>query len=377
MKDSIFDDKLSALRVKLKTSQNILIFTHTFLDPDALGSMLALADLIGIWKSKNVTETDRNDQSGHRLDNIGRTNNRLQITPIIFEQPMEYEQLPHYVDISHLFIVQTDEDISNVAQKIEEADLIFIVDTASYNRAVKGEKLVNLLRRNQDKIVIIDHHKTPTTANPFLLFKTIAASCAQLIYEMFVKILKAGLSTQSSIAILYGILGDTRMLRYLPNTEFYVAGYIEDILSYLNKELPGKILTDIAEALDLKLDLVSIPVFQEMVKNLRIKQGIAGTYISKAYGLNAQQLNIARLFMLYSVLSKIKEVKIYFTVRPDLEKKGIFIGSLRSKGNIDVSKIAQKYNGGGHKNAAGCDVKAESAKQAFEILFEELEELAK
>ena len=32
--------------------------------------------------------------------------------------------------------------------------------------------------------------------------------------------------------------------------------------------------------------------------------------------------------------------------------------SLRSKGNIDVSKLAQKYRGGGHKNAAGFRLKS-------------------
>ena len=30
--------------------------------------------------------------------------------------------------------------------------------------------------------------------------------------------------------------------------------------------------------------------------------------------------------------------------------------SLRSKGDIDVSVIAQRFNGGGHKNAAGLSI---------------------
>ncbi|MCS6873599.1 MAG: bifunctional oligoribonuclease/PAP phosphatase NrnA [Pyrinomonadaceae bacterium] len=33
--------------------------------------------------------------------------------------------------------------------------------------------------------------------------------------------------------------------------------------------------------------------------------------------------------------------------------------SFRSKGNIDVSKVAEKFGGGGHKNAAGCRVKGD------------------
>jgi phosphoesterase RecJ-like protein len=39
--------------------------------------------------------------------------------------------------------------------------------------------------------------------------------------------------------------------------------------------------------------------------------------------------------------------------------------SLRSKGDTDVAKIAESFRGGGHKNAAGYEIKAdlESAKK--------------
>ena len=41
--------------------------------------------------------------------------------------------------------------------------------------------------------------------------------------------------------------------------------------------------------------------------------------------------------------------------------------SLRSKGNTDVAKIAESFKGGGHKNAAGYEIKAdlESAKKSL------------
>jgi phosphoesterase RecJ-like protein len=35
---------------------------------------------------------------------------------------------------------------------------------------------------------------------------------------------------------------------------------------------------------------------------------------------------------------------------------GVFRVSLRSKGDVDVRAVAQKYNGGGHRNAAGCNM---------------------
>lgn len=38
---------------------------------------------------------------------------------------------------------------------------------------------------------------------------------------------------------------------------------------------------------------------------------------------------------------------------------GVFRASLRSKGDVNVAKIAEKFNGGGHKNAAGCTLQGD------------------
>ena len=40
-------------------------------------------------------------------------------------------------------------------------------------------------------------------------------------------------------------------------------------------------------------------------------------------------------------------------------RSGVFRVSLRSKGDVDVSSIAESHGGGGHKNAAGCRVEGD------------------
>jgi phosphoesterase RecJ-like protein len=47
--------------------------------------------------------------------------------------------------------------------------------------------------------------------------------------------------------------------------------------------------------------------------------------------------------------------------------KGTWKVSLRSKGDLDVAKIAEHFGGGGHKNAAGFRIKSDlkSAKEAL------------
>ena len=36
---------------------------------------------------------------------------------------------------------------------------------------------------------------------------------------------------------------------------------------------------------------------------------------------------------------------------------GVYRTSLRSKGDVNVAKVAEKFGGGGHRNAAGCTLK--------------------
>jgi phosphoesterase RecJ-like protein len=42
--------------------------------------------------------------------------------------------------------------------------------------------------------------------------------------------------------------------------------------------------------------------------------------------------------------------------------------SLRGKGDVDVSRIAAKFGGGGHPNAAGCSVTGPLAEVARDVL---------
>ena len=53
-------------------------------------------------------------------------------------------------------------------------------------------------------------------------------------------------------------------------------------------------------------------------------------------------------------LSGIDTVDIGVLISED--KPGLYTCSFRSKGNIDVSVVCQKFGGGGHLNASGCNI---------------------
>jgi phosphoesterase RecJ-like protein len=56
---------------------------------------------------------------------------------------------------------------------------------------------------------------------------------------------------------------------------------------------------------------------------------------------------------------------------------GVSRVSLRSKGQIDVSKIAGEFGGGGHFNASGCTIETLDVEKAKEIVLKEIFEIYK
>ena len=47
---------------------------------------------------------------------------------------------------------------------------------------------------------------------------------------------------------------------------------------------------------------------------------------------------------------------------------GIYRTSLRSKGEVNVAKVAEKFGGGGHRNAAGCTLRGNWEEVESEII---------
>jgi phosphoesterase RecJ-like protein len=72
----------------------------------------------------------------------------------------------------------------------------------------------------------------------------------------------------------------------------------------------------------------------------------------------------------------LKDVRIVVFFYPINEK--ILKVSLRSKDNhIDVSKFAQYFGGGGHKEAAGFQVKDNNSSDAYNFVINKLKEFIK
>jgi phosphoesterase RecJ-like protein len=73
------------------------------------------------------------------------------------------------------------------------------------------------------------------------------------------------------------------------------------------------------------------------------------------------------------IMSRLDGIKIWTSIYYDETKKN-WKGSIRSISQYDVSKIAKKYHGGGHKNASGYYL---TSKKQFPLVIQDIKNLLK
>jgi phosphoesterase RecJ-like protein len=199
--------------------------------------------------------------------------------------------------------------------------------------------------KNLDTFVI-DHHKTaeiPNNAESIIYSNSPAASLlVQLLYENCV-----GKLTEKIAKILYfGLMTDTGFFRFLTNkdTETFLASArlveaganpretydeITSGKSYQSRKLLGVMLNHAETYLDGKL-IVTYETLED----------------TKKYGQEGRDSDA-----LYSALLAVKNVEAVVFVRQETDSN--CTAGFRSKDRVDVSLVAAKFGGGGHKNASG------------------------
>lgn len=193
---------------------------------------------------------------------------------------------------------------------------------------------------------IIDHHKTadcPENAECIIAPDAPAASVLiQLLYENI-----SGTVTKDLAEILFfGLMTDTGFFRFLSAKDADVltaaarlvqAGadprktydYITSGKSYNTRKLLGIMLNHAEKYLNGRL-IVTYETMED----------------TKKYGQDGRDSDL-----LYSSLLSVKDVEAVVFVRQETDST--CTAGFRSRDSIDVSAIAAKFGGGGHKNASG------------------------
>lgn len=212
---------------------------------------------------------------------------------------------------------------------------IIILDTAVYERIGKVKNIVS----GNAFIINIDHHPTNEMFGALNYVDRTSASASQLVYEV---LKENGLYTGKEVAdaLLCGVLSDTGGLRF-GNTDTRVLRDVQEFMSC------GSDLADITDRIFMRLS------FSETVKVSEITSKIELFREEKiAFAYNDQEKNpLLENEPVLMILNSIEEAEVSLFVRKNGDN--FYKISIRSKGDFNVSDFSAKWNGGGHKNAAG------------------------
>ena len=311
------------MKKEIKDLENLLveckkisIVTHFNPDGDAIGSSLALHHYL---KSLNL------------LSNV--------ITPN--RHPSFLDWVPGINDI-----IIYDEDIEKSNEKLTDSDLIFTMDFNSLDRC--GD-LSSIINKENQKIVMIDHHQLPENyADINFSYPKISSTC-EIVYFIIeasnnLKLIDKNIAT----CIYLGMMTDTGSFQYngvnskthkiiaelinkgIIQSEIYNKVYNENSTSKLM--ILGKALNSLNVLKEYKTTYMYLK--RDELKEHNYEKGDTEGVVN--YGLSLKNIEFTAMFI------------------EDLEDENLIKISFRSKNNFPCNKFAKdNFNGGGHINAAG------------------------
>jgi len=299
------NNSLNEIAKVLKNKNSFLIISHKFPDGDTIGANFALSLCLKKLNKKVISYCE------HKI-------------PEVFE----------FLLTDDIKFTTSVEDIKN-----EKFDSIVAVDASDERRFSEFEKIKNL----GEIIINIDHHKSNEFFGHFNFVDLNASATSEIIYDL-IKILEIDIDKDIAKAIYTGIITDTGSFRYSNTTKkcFHIAGELLskginawEISEKIYENYPFKRIKLLSEALN------SI----ELLCNNKVALMSLNYETLKKYNADFDDTDG---FVNYG--RSIKGVELSIFIKED--ENGCKL-SFRSKGNVDASKIAEKFGGGGHFNAAG------------------------
>jgi len=216
-----------------------------------------------------------------------------------------------------------------------------------------------LIDLEKQLVVNIDHHSTTA------LFGTInwIDSTASAVGEMIYNLCKAtGVRVTKEIAecVYTALITDTGSFHYSNTTErtFKVASELVRIGVKPAKTAESVFASYPWSRIQLMGAVLSTARRDESGRVACMRQSIEMQELAKASDEDADG------FVNYPLtVEEVEAVAMLKEYEP-----GVYRTSLRSKGDVNVAKVAEKFGGGGHRNAAGCTLKGSWEEAEAEIV---------
>lgn len=301
--------------------QDFILFTHINPDGDAIGSIL------GFY---------------YFLLEIGKK-------PYIFLN----SPIPSF----YRFLLKGD---VNIISNLDRSYNIGIVFDCSDIYRVKEDLNV----KEKTKILInIDHHTSNSKFGDINIINEKASSVTEIIYDILTKS-KFNISINVAACLLTGLITDTGSFRFSNTTpkSLKVASNLVKI---------GVDISSISKEIYEKRKLSSLKLLGISLLRINVDKDIAWSFINME-DMEKYNATLEDTEGIIDNLRMLKDVRVVVFFYP-INEKTLKV-SLRSKDNrIDVSKFAQSFGGGGHKEAAGFQVKNNNS-DVYNLVINKLKE---
>lgn len=303
-----FAQEFNTLNYVIKETDSILLWAHTRPDGDTVGSALALKEYI---------------KSLGKKVSIGCL-----------------EQMPEYL------IPITGKETFLPPDKINFSEYKLIIACDSADR---GFNLIKHRINENQVTAILDHHPDIETESDIKIIDSNYSSVCEIIYDFFV-FNKIEITKKIADLILTGVLYDTGKFQH-SNTSAKVMQLSSEMVK------KGAHLKKIASILFDNKDINTLRLWGKTFDKAKINPE-NGMIVSALTYEDIQECEASTedIAQLASILNTVPGTK--FSLILYERGNGIIKGSLRSESykNVDVSKIAAQFGGGGHKLASGFEV---------------------
>lgn len=315
------NDYAKALEL-IENSRYILIVTHVNPDPDSIGSALALSNFL------------QENRIKHKVYNVS-------------------SDLPQNLDFVSRFDKITD-------QLPKFYDLVISCDCGTYGR-------LGFDVPKDIPIINFDHHKSNENFGKINIVDPMKGSTAEIVYDFF-RHNGLYITKDSATALYVGIYDDSLAFSLGRCDEMTF-----DKVNYLVKF--GANPSYIANKLLRRDSLAKYRIIPKVLESLELyEEGKVASIYAKPEWFKETGAHNRDCEDALDMIMSMHIVRVAFFVRV---VNGVSRISLRSKGKIDVSKVAASFGGGGHMNAAGCSLATNDIEKVRKKVLKEVLETTK
>ena len=303
------------LKTQLQDSKKIIVIPHKNPDGDAIGSCVAINELL-----KSL---------GHKSSIISPNN-----FPDFLKWMDNEDEIKIYENNPELF-----------NNEILNSDIIFTLDFNSLSRiGLMGE----FVKESKALKIMIDHHQNPENYAKYTYSDVNMSSTCEMVYHFITELsLKNEINSKIASALYTGIMTDTGSFKFPLTTDIThkvvselikkgangneINNLVYDNNSYDKLLLLSHTLSNMIVEKKYKTSYMYLT--QQSLNKYNFKKGDTEGFVN--YGLTIKGVKFAAIFI-------------------ENEADKIIKISLRSKGNFNVNEFSRdNFNGGGHINAAG------------------------